>query len=243
MAKSDFVFEDGDGVDVGLQGEHDSVFVEGGSLTDTGLSTFVFEQGTGIGGDFYEGFEDADAIDDWVLVDGDGDPTSLTRVGDKSYEDSHSAYAEDDGADNDTYAYDPGVPIGTGMRLSTAVMWGGGNPQVAFDWGWDGSNDYYEVELSSNDQDALFRIDGNKKNRSSYDVDGNSGIWHFITVEVQDNGDVTAKVDRQGASNNPVVTVSDTGYTRSFSTLAINVDDAGSQVTYSYWDAIQKTSL
>lgn len=50
MAESGFVFEEGEAVQVGAAGEHDLVFHEGTPVPDTGVSTLVFEQGTGLGG-------------------------------------------------------------------------------------------------------------------------------------------------------------------------------------------------
>jgi len=50
MPKSDYVFEQGEPIDVGTAGDHDFVFGSGESVTDRGVSDFVFESGTGIGG-------------------------------------------------------------------------------------------------------------------------------------------------------------------------------------------------
>lgn len=46
----DFVFEEGEAVDIGAAGQHDFEFVEGESLTDNDKSTLAFVEGTGIGG-------------------------------------------------------------------------------------------------------------------------------------------------------------------------------------------------
>lgn len=45
-----FVFEEGEPVDTGPDGEHSFEKVEGDGLTDNGASTLVFVEGTGIGG-------------------------------------------------------------------------------------------------------------------------------------------------------------------------------------------------
>lgn len=61
MAKSDFVFESGEGVLVGSHGDHAYAFVSGSPLTDRGASTAVFESGVGIGGGgIIDSFEDGD---------------------------------------------------------------------------------------------------------------------------------------------------------------------------------------
>lgn len=46
-----FVYELGEAIDVGSHGEHDYVYANGKEVFDSGLSTHVFESGTGIGGD------------------------------------------------------------------------------------------------------------------------------------------------------------------------------------------------
>lgn len=51
MAKSKYIFESGEGIDVGSHGEHDYVFSQGSPVADTGKSAYVFESGTGIGGE------------------------------------------------------------------------------------------------------------------------------------------------------------------------------------------------
>ena len=51
MVGSDLVYESGNPVTVGEHGEHEYVFVRGNPLADRGVSTLVFESGTGIGGD------------------------------------------------------------------------------------------------------------------------------------------------------------------------------------------------
>jgi len=53
MVTSDFVFEEGEGIDVGTHGDHDYVFADGEPVPDTGQSTIVFEDGTGIGGNVW----------------------------------------------------------------------------------------------------------------------------------------------------------------------------------------------
>jgi len=50
MADSTIVFEEGESIDVGSHGEHDFVYHEGEPVTDTGISSLVFEGGTGLGG-------------------------------------------------------------------------------------------------------------------------------------------------------------------------------------------------
>lgn len=46
---SQFVFEEGEAIDVGSHGEHDFTFHEGEPVPDTGQSTLTFEEGTGLG--------------------------------------------------------------------------------------------------------------------------------------------------------------------------------------------------
>ncbi|AGC34507.1 hypothetical protein HVTV-2_gp139 [Haloarcula virus HVTV-2] len=50
MVKSTFTFEEGEAIDVGGHGEHDYVFESGEPVTDSGISSLVFESGTGLGG-------------------------------------------------------------------------------------------------------------------------------------------------------------------------------------------------
>lgn len=47
---SDFVFESGEAIDLGAHGDHDYVFASGEPVPDTGVSSLVFESGTGLGG-------------------------------------------------------------------------------------------------------------------------------------------------------------------------------------------------
>lgn len=71
-AESDFVYEEGEAIDVGSHGAHDFVFVEDRPVTDTGVSDFVFEADTGIGGApiFYD-------VSDWS---GTYDVAGIDRV-------------------------------------------------------------------------------------------------------------------------------------------------------------------
>lgn len=55
---STLTFEEGEPITVGAHGEHDYVFEEGVEVTDSGVSTLVFESGTGLG-------EEEVIIDDW----------------------------------------------------------------------------------------------------------------------------------------------------------------------------------
>lgn len=50
MAGDDYLFDEGDGIQIGSPGEHDLIFVDGDSVSDRGLSDLAFEEGTGIGG-------------------------------------------------------------------------------------------------------------------------------------------------------------------------------------------------
>lgn len=50
MTKSGYVFESGEAIDVGSPGDHDYVFSSGEPVTDSGVSTYVFESGTGLRG-------------------------------------------------------------------------------------------------------------------------------------------------------------------------------------------------
>jgi len=50
MAKSDYIFESGEAIDVGSHGETDYVFASGEPVANSGDSSFVFESGTGLGG-------------------------------------------------------------------------------------------------------------------------------------------------------------------------------------------------
>lgn len=47
---NEYIFENGQAVDVGSHGEHSYVYADGTPVPDTGKSTFVFEDGVGIGG-------------------------------------------------------------------------------------------------------------------------------------------------------------------------------------------------
>jgi len=61
MANSNFVFEEGEAIDVGRHGDHDYVYADGNKVVDAGDSTIVFESGVGLGGgDIIDDFEDAD---------------------------------------------------------------------------------------------------------------------------------------------------------------------------------------
>lgn len=51
MPESDYVFERGEPIQVGSHGEHIYVFSQGEPVTDAGVSEFVFESGTGLGGE------------------------------------------------------------------------------------------------------------------------------------------------------------------------------------------------
>lgn len=50
MVKSNYVFDQGEAIDVGTEGENDLVFESGEPVTDVGGSTLVFEEGVAIGG-------------------------------------------------------------------------------------------------------------------------------------------------------------------------------------------------
>lgn len=64
MVESDYVFIDGVPIDVGEHGEHDYLFHSGEPVTDRGESSFVFESGTGVGGQNLVGW--------WKMDDGSG---------------------------------------------------------------------------------------------------------------------------------------------------------------------------
>jgi len=50
MPRSDFVYEEGSDINVGTHGDHDLLYHEGDPVPDTGDSTLVYEEGTGLGG-------------------------------------------------------------------------------------------------------------------------------------------------------------------------------------------------
>jgi len=50
----DYIFEEGRGVLVGEDGEHDLLQADGEGVLDKGLSDFVYEEGTGLGGASFE---------------------------------------------------------------------------------------------------------------------------------------------------------------------------------------------
>lgn len=50
MGQSDFIFENGKSITVGSHGEHSYTFADGKAVADNGVSDFVFESGTGLGG-------------------------------------------------------------------------------------------------------------------------------------------------------------------------------------------------
>lgn len=55
------IFENGEQIGVGNHGDHDYVYSDGVPVPDTGKSTFVFEDGVGVGGGIViDDFEDAD---------------------------------------------------------------------------------------------------------------------------------------------------------------------------------------
>lgn len=72
---SGFVFEEGEAIDVGSHGDHDFVFHEGEPVPDTGISTLVFEEGTGIGG--VEGIQ-------VTISDTQGETTGTVQVVEKA---------------------------------------------------------------------------------------------------------------------------------------------------------------
>lgn len=51
MGESSYVFESGEPVITGVHGDHSYTYVSGNPLTDKGVSSYVFESGTGIGGE------------------------------------------------------------------------------------------------------------------------------------------------------------------------------------------------
>lgn len=46
-----YIFDEGEAVEIGEQGEHDALYADGDPVPDTGRSTLVFEEGTGLGGE------------------------------------------------------------------------------------------------------------------------------------------------------------------------------------------------
>lgn len=46
-----YIFDRGEEIQIGSQGEHDVLYADGDPVPDTGQSTLVFEEGTGLGGD------------------------------------------------------------------------------------------------------------------------------------------------------------------------------------------------
>lgn len=50
MALSNYVFESGDAIEVGSHGDHSYVYHSGNPVLDSGRSNYVFESGTGLGG-------------------------------------------------------------------------------------------------------------------------------------------------------------------------------------------------
>jgi hypothetical protein len=60
MVDSEFVFDQGEPINIGSPGDHDFVLESGTQVNDSGVSGLVFEAGTGLGGgdDILEDFED-----------------------------------------------------------------------------------------------------------------------------------------------------------------------------------------
>lgn len=80
MPDSAFVFEEGEAVQVGTEGENEVAFESGEPITDTGVSDVVFEAGVGIGG---VGIDLPPDLEEWPNVGGD--------LGDSNWSESHNA--------------------------------------------------------------------------------------------------------------------------------------------------------
>lgn len=106
MTDSTFTFEEGEPIVVGSAGEHDYVFEEGTPVTDSGVSTLVFESGTGLGGQFIVNGVSLDPFEGTQSIDQFWDYTDVFSDEDKA---------------NAQGLVDAGVPLGDGV-LSVYVF-------------------------------------------------------------------------------------------------------------------------
>jgi hypothetical protein len=90
MPSSDFVYEEGEPIDVGTHGDHDFLYHEGDPVNDSGQSSLVFEGGTGLGGGVQ-----------WTISDDQGSVSATLQI----ISDSQSV--------EDFYGWDPNAPTGS----------------------------------------------------------------------------------------------------------------------------------
>lgn len=211
-----FIFEEGQEVQTGFHGQHDFVYAEGVEVPDTGKSTLVFEQGTGLGGK-------------GIYVGGDigAYETSNTHTDFYDYGSGNPFHAR--GLNNaGVHVKDPQKTMYWGLHYSTAS-----STYALFAWypgDSSGDNDQYEVEMTYNglqdhithaagspivedDEDAPDNGDNYGTNADGAPVAANYWTWvpadgHMyelsevgfsIPVDVADNPDSTANPDPEVA--------------------------------------------
>jgi len=112
MPKSDYIFEKGEPIEVGREGDHEFVFASGESVTDRGESELVFESGVGLGG--------GGSVDVWVFVDTTGSSGiySTQQSRGKELVDALAAEYGADGVRAGSGAIGPGVPVQINQSLT-----------------------------------------------------------------------------------------------------------------------------
>lgn len=210
MSSSDFVFEEGEEIDVGSHGDHEFVFNEGEPVPDRGVSEIVFEEGVGIGGGL--------VIDDFERNDLGPYSGQLGRFQtvSASLEGSYAcANTQTDQNDNPSggriYSLEgDGLPnyFELGDTLRMEVVWDDASHDFEINWAHASGapfDNHYWAELDPV-QDKSFRL-GGRDDGSNFDTyattswDGSGYTGEVLTWELDwaDDGTVTSTLlDQDG---------------------------------------------
>lgn len=216
MPDSDYVFEQGEPINVGSHGEHNFVFQSEEPVTDSGSSDFVFEAGNGLGG---AGI----VIEDWET----GDFSNWTSDGSWSisgdaYEGNYSAFRQPDPGSRDVeiiYTGESETPSAgdtvswwqqhdTTQRAGVLVYWcaqsGSFNNQYVayYEFGREGEIVIQKVSGGNTVEQEL----------ESAPLVSTFG-WHKCILEHEADGAITLRAEQEGGNQIASVTMTDTDYT------------------------------
>jgi len=196
---ADFVFEQGEAIITGLHGDHSYVYADGDPVPDTGLSSFVFESGVGIGGMItIDSFEDDD-IAEYTGRTGDFNVNQTGAVDGNYYLHGEASY----GANNQIVSMS-GLDVypSRGDLIRSNVRFATNSEAIMFDWACQGGSrgeDAYGIALKMETDELLL---GRGKNQAPHGdtkidvatVDFSPYEYEWLVCEIE-WGDPTITVD------------------------------------------------
>lgn len=196
MVKSSFVFETGDGIEVGAHGKTDYVFHSGDPVPNDGDSSLVFESGTGLGGlGVLEDFEDP-----WDKSLYNGDTGLFGRTTTGPFEGAYAGTLTRSG-DARVYGNDPSLSMGVDRNYRGAVYVEDPAVNAGISFLMSSSGEGYLINVEVGDNTFEINYYPGNENLAKTNVTLSSSTWYEIEFSKNSaNNQITAEIFDSGTS-------------------------------------------